>query len=79
MEPGSGFTDLLLTSHAGLPAFSHLLKSARLPAVFGLSLKAIPDSAIFLGPDRLAGGGQGRLRGPQGLPRRSGLHAAAGS
>ena len=25
-----GFTDLLLTSHAGLPAFSYLLKAARL-------------------------------------------------
>jgi hypothetical protein len=47
MDLGYGFTDLLLTSHAGLPAFSHLLKSARLPAAFGPSLKAIPDSAIF--------------------------------
>ncbi len=42
-----GFTDLLLTSHAGLPAFAHLLKAARLPALFGSSLKTIPDSAIF--------------------------------
>ena len=47
MELGYGFTDLLLTSHAGLPAFSHLLKSARLRAAFGPSVKAIPDSAIF--------------------------------
>mgnify|MGYP002641210668 CR=1 FL=1 len=42
-----GFTDLLLTSHAGLPAFSQLLKAARLPALFGPSLKTIPDNAIF--------------------------------
>jgi len=42
-----GFTDLLLTSHAGLPAFSHLLHAARLPALFGLSLKTIPDTAIY--------------------------------
>jgi hypothetical protein len=47
MELGYGFTDLLLTSHAGLPAFSHLLKSARLRAAFGPSVKTIPDSAIF--------------------------------
>ena len=47
MELGYGFSDLLLTSHAGLPAFSHLLKAARLPAAFGPSLKAIPDSSIF--------------------------------
>ncbi|MCH9046519.1 MAG: IS1380 family transposase [SAR324 cluster bacterium] len=42
-----GFSDLLLTSHAGLPAFSHLLKAARLPALFGPSLKTIPDTAIY--------------------------------
>lgn len=47
MEFGYGFTDLILTSHAGLPAFSHLLKAARLRAAFGPSVKAIPDSAIF--------------------------------
>lgn len=47
MELEYGFTDLLLTSHAGLPAFSHLLKAARLPALFGPSLKTIPDSAIY--------------------------------
>ena len=37
-----GFTDLLLTSHDGLPAFSYLLKAARLPALFGPSVKTIP-------------------------------------
>lgn len=47
MELQYGFTDLLLTSHAGLPAFSHLLKAARLAALFGPSLKTIPDSAIY--------------------------------
>ena len=47
MELEYGFTDLLLTSHAGLPAFSHLLKAARLPALFGPSRKTIPDSAIY--------------------------------
>lgn len=41
-----GFTDLVLTSHAGLPAFAHFLKSARLPALFGPSLKTIPAAAI---------------------------------
>ncbi len=42
-----GFTDLLLTSHAGLPAFSYLLQAARLPALFDPSLKTIPDTAIY--------------------------------
>lgn len=42
-----GFTDLLLTSHAGLPAFAHLLKAARLSGLFGPSLKTIPDCALF--------------------------------
>ena len=42
-----GFTDLLLTSHAGLPAFSYLLKAARLPALFGPSAKTIPDHSIY--------------------------------
>ena len=42
-----GFTDLFLTSHAGLPAFTYLLKAARLPALFGPSLKTIPDTAIY--------------------------------
>ena len=42
-----GFTYLLVTSHAGLPAFARLLKAARLPALFGPSLKSIPDSALF--------------------------------
>jgi len=47
MDLQYGFTGLLLTSHAGLPAFSHLLKAARLAALFGPSLKTIPDSAIY--------------------------------
>ncbi|MFQ5616879.1 MAG: IS1380 family transposase [Anaerolineales bacterium] len=42
-----GFTDLVLTSHAGLAALSGLLRSARLPALFGPSAKTIPDAAIF--------------------------------
>ena len=42
-----GFTELLLTSHAGLPAFSYLLKAARLPALFGPSVKTIPDHSIY--------------------------------
>lgn len=42
-----GFTDLVLTSHAGLPAFADLLKAARLPGLFGASVKTIPDAAIF--------------------------------
>jgi hypothetical protein len=42
-----GFTDLLLTSHAGLPAFTEVLKGARLRAAFGPSLKTIPDTDIF--------------------------------
>ena len=42
-----GFTELLLTSHAGLPAFSSLLKAARLPALFGPSVKTIPDHSIY--------------------------------
>ena len=31
----------------GLPAFSHLLKSARLPWLFGPCVKTIPDAAMF--------------------------------
>ena len=46
MELGYGFTDLLLTSHAGLPAFTQLLKSARLRAAFGPSVKSIPQADI---------------------------------
>lgn len=42
-----GFTDLVLTSHAGLAALAQLLSAARLPALFGPSLKTIPDAAIF--------------------------------
>jgi len=42
-----GFTDLALTSHAGLAPLAQLLKAARLPALFGPSLKTIPDAAIF--------------------------------
>jgi hypothetical protein len=41
------FTDLVLTSHAGLVALAQLLKAARLPALFGPSLKTIPDASIF--------------------------------
>ena len=47
MEFGYGFTDLWLTPHAGLPAFAQVLKPARLPGLFGPSLKTIPGSAIF--------------------------------
>jgi hypothetical protein len=36
-----------LTSHAGLAALAQLLSAARLPALFGPSLKAIPDAAVF--------------------------------
>ncbi len=42
-----GFTELLLTSHAGLPAFADLLKAARLPSLFGPSAKTIPETAIY--------------------------------
>jgi len=42
-----GLTDLVLTSHAGLAALAQLLKAARLPALFGPSLKTLPDAAIF--------------------------------
>ena len=42
-----GFTDLLLTSHAGLPAFAQVLQAARLRAACGPSLKTIPDADIF--------------------------------
>jgi hypothetical protein len=41
------FTDLVLTSHAGLAALAHVLKAARLPALFGASLKTIPDTTVF--------------------------------
>ena len=47
MELRFGYTNLQLTSHAGLPALAHILKAARLPALFGASLKTIPDLAIF--------------------------------
>jgi hypothetical protein len=47
MEIEYGFTNLLLTSHAGLPALAQVLKSARLRAAFGPTLKAIPDADIF--------------------------------
>jgi len=47
MELQFGYTNLQLTSHAGLPALAHILKAARLPTLFGPSLKAIPDSAIY--------------------------------
>lgn len=47
MEIEYGFTNLLLTSHAGLPAFAQVLKAARLRAAFGPSLKTIPDADIF--------------------------------
>jgi hypothetical protein len=42
-----GFTDLVLTSHAGLPAFAQLLKAARLPAGFGPWLKTITDADVL--------------------------------
>jgi len=42
-----GFTDLVLTSHAGLAALAQVLKAARLGALFGPSLKTIPDAAVF--------------------------------
>jgi hypothetical protein len=47
MRIEDGFTDLVLTSHAGLPAFAQLLKAARLRAAFGPWLKTIPDADIF--------------------------------
>lgn len=42
-----GLTDLELTSHAGLPAVSDLLRSAGLGQLFGPSAKTIPDQALF--------------------------------
>lgn len=42
-----GWTDLSLTSHAGLPAVADLLGAARLGQLFGPSAKQIPDAAIF--------------------------------
>jgi len=47
MDLQFGYTNLQLTSHAGLPALAHILKAARLPALFGPSLKTIPDSTIY--------------------------------
>ncbi len=47
MRLAYGFTDLILTSHAGLSALANLLKAARLPGLFGPSLKTIPDTAIY--------------------------------
>jgi hypothetical protein len=47
MRIEDGFTDLVLTSHAGLPAFAQVLKAARLWAVFGSLLNTIPDADIF--------------------------------
>jgi hypothetical protein len=41
------FTDLVLTSHAGLAALAQLLKAARLPALFGPNLKSVPEAANF--------------------------------
>jgi hypothetical protein len=46
MRIEDGFTDLVLTSHAGLPAFAQLLKAAWLRAAFGPWLKTIPDADI---------------------------------
>jgi hypothetical protein len=42
-----GFTDLVLTSPAGLPAFRQVLKAAQLRAAFGPSLKTLPEADIF--------------------------------
>jgi hypothetical protein len=47
MRIEDGFTDLVLTSHAGLTAFAQVLKAARLRAVFGPSLKTIPDADVL--------------------------------
>jgi hypothetical protein len=42
-----GFTELGLTSHAGLPALTQVLKAARLGAAFVPLLKTIPEADIF--------------------------------
>lgn len=47
MQIEYGWTDLSLTSHAGLPAVADLLGAARLGQLFGPSAKQIPDAAIF--------------------------------
>lgn len=47
MEFEYGFTNRLLTSHAGLPALAQVSRSARSRAAFGPSLKTIPDADIF--------------------------------
>ena len=45
-ELGHGYTDLLLTSHAGLPAIAHLLKAARLYGLtFGADGRPVADFA----------------------------------
>jgi hypothetical protein len=47
MRIEDGFTDLVLTSHGGLPAFAQVLKAARLRAAFGPSLKTIPGADVL--------------------------------